>query len=75
MTINYTGNRKFNTRLAEMECRENEVERFNKVVEYMESLGYPVDNGVECWAAIEVIDRDEYERVVQDYKEAKRKIK
>lgn len=75
MTINYVGNRQFNKRLAEFNCTEKEYERFLKIMEHLQGLGYEVDTGVVYWAAIEVDDRYEYEQVLEDYKAAKKLIK
>lgn len=63
-------------RLAEFEYSEKETERFFKIVEYLEDQGYSgIDTGVAEWAAVVVIDRDEYNDLAQLFKEAKRLIK
>ena len=75
MTIKYVGNRQFKTRLAEFTYEDHEEARFDKIAEFMRNEGYDIDTGCENWAAIEVVDRNEYEQVVETYKKAKKQIK
>ena len=75
MTIQYVGSRQFRMRLAEFSYTDKEEARFMKIADHLRGLGYDVDTGVENWAAIRVSDRDEYEQVLEDYKEAKKLIK
>lgn len=75
MTINYVGGRQSKKRLAEFSYTDKEEARFYKIVDYLKGIGWEIDTGVVNWAAIEVFDKDEYEKVLADYKEAKRLIK
>lgn len=73
MRIQYVGSRAFKTRLAEMTCTEKEEEKLLNVADYLrEQYGYAVDTGVECWAAIVVADRSEYEEVLAAWRQAKK---
>lgn len=83
MTIRYVGTRDNNRvggycrnkRFAEFSYRDEEEERFSKVADYLKMQGYDIDTGVANWAVIEVADREEYNEVVEHFKEAKRGIK
>lgn len=83
MTITYTGNRQTKSlrgnlsgiRLAEISYNENESTLMDRMAKLLEVKGWKVDTGVEGWASVEVLDRDEYNQFVEDYKEAKRCIK
>ena len=83
MTIKYVGERENNRigggcknkRFAEFSYRDEEEVRFEKIISNLEMNGYSAECGVSNWAAIEVADREEYEKVVECYKAAKRVIK
>ena len=83
MTIKYVGTRDNNRvggycrnkRFAEFSYRDEEQERFFKIADCLEMQGYEIDTGVANWAIIEVADREEYNEVVERFKEAKRAIK
>lgn len=75
MTIKYVGNRgnlHHGIRMAEFTYTEREAERFLRIVDKLKAMGWKVDTGVECWAAIVVEDRAEFNNVKADYKEIKR---
>lgn len=81
MTINYRGtvdnakHRLAGRRFAEFSYEDHEEERFFKIADYLKQQGWNIDTGVYNWAAIEVSDREEYEAVLDDWKEAKKLIK
>lgn len=75
MTINYVGTRQFDDRLAEFSYTDAEETRFLKIIEYMKKQGWDIDTGVENWAAIKVLDKNEYDCVLADWKKAKKLIK
>lgn len=83
MTISYTGSRQTKNlrnelsgiRLAEISYNENESVLMDRMAKLLEVKGWKVDNSVDGWASVEVIDREEYAELVADYKEAKRCIK
>lgn len=83
MTIKYVGTRDNNRvggycrnkRFAEFSYRDEEEERFYKIAAYLKMQGYEIDTGVINWAVIEVADREEYNNVVECFREAKRTIK
>lgn len=83
MIINYTGSRQTKDlhnqlsgiRLAEISYNENEFVLMNRMAQLLEVKGWEIDSSVEGWAAVEVADRDEYNKFMADYKEAKRCIK
>lgn len=75
MNLKYVGNRAFGMRLAEFSCSENEEERLLRIADYLRGQGWKVDTGCELWAAIEVADRQEFDYVMDDYKDAKKIIK
>lgn len=81
MTINYRGtvdnakHRLNGRRFAEFSYEDHEEERFFKIADYLKQQGWNIDTGVYNWAAIEVSDREEYEAVLDDWKEAKKLIK
>lgn len=83
MTISYTGSRQTKglrnelsgIRLAEISYNENESVLMDRMAKLLEVKGWKVDNSVEGWASVEVLDREEYAELVADYKEAKRCIK
>ena len=77
MTLKYIGNRRMSKgkRIAEFSYYDNEYERFRKIVDYLETMGYEVDAGVENWAAIEVEDEAEFRMVMHDWKNAKKLIR
>ena len=72
MVVKYVGKQQYRNRLAEMSCREDELERFNKVIEELRKRGWDITDGVPCWAACVVYDMVEYSEFVEDWKEAKR---
>ena len=75
MEIHYVGKREFRLRLAEFSYEDIEEDRFFAITKAMEEIGWNIDVGVQNWAAIEVMDRDEYEEVKADWIELKRRIK
>ena len=81
MTINYRGtvdnakHRLSGRRFAEFSYEDHEEERFFKIAEYLKQQDWNIDTGVYNWASIEVADREEYEAVLDDWKEAKKLIK
>lgn len=76
MKLTYVGKRQFKNRLAEFSYTDGEEERFMKIAEYLQNeCGYDIDTGVANWAAIEVEDKEEFDKVMQDFKEAKKIIK
>lgn len=78
MTIKYVGNRASNLRgirMAEFTYAEKEAEKFLRIVDKLKAMGWKVDTGVECWAAIMVEDKAEFDSVKADYKEVKKTIK
>ena len=81
MTINYRGtvdnakHRLGGRRFAEFSYEDHEEERFFKIADHLKQQGWNIDTGVYNWAAIEVSDREEYEAVLDDWKEAKKLIK
>ena len=83
MTISYRGtvaNEKVGgyckgKRFAEFSYEDHEEERFFKIADHLKKQGWDIDTGVYNWAAIEVSDREEYEAVLADWKEAKKLIK
>lgn len=83
MTISYTGSRQTKNlrnelsgiRLAEISYNENESVLMDRMAKLLEVKGWKVDNSVDGWASVEVIDREEYAELVTDYKEVKRCIK
>ena len=62
-------------RFAEFAYRDEEADRFFRIAEYLRDQGYNIDTGIWNWGSIEVSDREEYDDVVQCFKEAKRFIK
>ena len=52
-----------------------EQDAFGQIADYLKQQGWNIDTGVYNWAAIEVADREEYEAVLDDWKEAKKLIK
>lgn len=76
MTLNYVGNRQFRNRLAEFGYTENEEDTALDILAILENdFGYDVKAGVQGWAAIRVDDRDEFNEVMKDYKEAKKMLR
>ena len=75
MEIHYVGKREFRQRLAEFSYEDEEEDRFFAIAKAMEEKGWKIDVGVQNWAAIEVMDRDEYEEVKADWMKIKRAIK
>lgn len=75
MEIHYVGEREFRQRLAEFSYEDKEEDRFFAIAKAMEERGWNIDVGVQNWAAIDVIDRNEYEEVKADWMELKRAIK
>ena len=71
MTLNYVGNRQHKVRLAEIEYREGEEDKFEIVLHYLWDCGWNVDAGVMWWAGCEVEDRHEFELFKEDFKAAK----
>lgn len=75
MKINYDGNRnKYSKgeRMAEIFANDNEQKKLDKVVEQLRHKGWEVDDGIPLWASIIVEDREEYNELIADYKEAKK---
>lgn len=75
MEIHYVGKREFRQRLAEFSYEDKEEDRFFAIAKAMEERGWDIDVGVQNWAAIEIVDRDEYEKVKEDWMELKKAIK
>lgn len=75
MEVHYVGKREFRRRLAEFSYEDKEEDRFFAIAKEMEERGWDIDVGVQNWAAIEVMDRGEYEEVKADWMELKREIK
>lgn len=75
MEVHYVGKREFRQRLAEFSYEDKEEDRFFAIAKAMEERGWDIDVGVQNWAAIEVMDRGEYEEVKADWMELKREIR
>lgn len=83
MTIKYVGTRDNNRvggycknkRFAEFSYKDEEEARFDKIAAYLKKKGFDIDTSVINWACIEVADREEYNEVVECFKEAKRVIR
>ena len=81
MTINYKGSyeNQFNHnkmgRLAEINCSEDEQVLFDRMAKLLAIHGWNLDNCVEGYACVEVMDRDEYNEFVEEYKAAKKTIR
>lgn len=75
MEVHYVGKREFRQRLAEFSYEDKEEDRFFAIAKAMEERGWNIDVGVQNWAAIEVVDRNEYEEVKSDWIELKKTIK
>lgn len=84
MTLKYYGTRDNNRigtvglrnkRIAEFAYNDDETDRFFNIISSLESLGWNIDTGVANWACVEVADKEEFNNLMEDYKEAKRNIK
>nr|DAZ84125.1 MAG TPA: hypothetical protein [Caudoviricetes sp.] len=75
MEIHYVGKKAFRQRLAEFTYDDKEEDRFFAIANAMEVKGWNIDVGVQNWAAIEVVDRNEYEEVKSDWIDLKKAIK
>lgn len=80
MTIQYTGTKataefKVPARMAEFyynDENERDVKIAEHVIKVLRIRGYQVDDSVSGWASIRVLDRSEYDALVQEYKEIKK---
>lgn len=72
MEIHYVGKKVFRQRLAEFTYEDKEEDRFFAIAKAMEARGWNIDVRVQNWAAIEIVDHNEFEEVKLDWIELKK---
>ena len=75
MTLHYVGTRQYKARLAEIEYKEGEEEKFEFVYQYLRSCGWDLDAGVMFWAGCVVENKHEYDLFKEDYDAAKKLLR
>lgn len=75
MTLHYVGTRQYKVRLAEIEYREGEEEKFEAVYQHLRSCGWDLDAGVMFYACCAVEDKHEYDLLKEDYDAAKKLLR
>lgn len=77
MKLYYVGNRANKTRLAEMSYnKDTEMDRFLRITSYLRTeYNWNIDDGVAGWAAVPVMDRDEFNEFKRDFNEVKKMFK